>query len=802
MFRYYLKTSLRNILRHKGYAFINVASLTLGMASCIAIFLWVLDELSFNDFHKNIDSLYRVEQDQDYSGEKFHVNVTPHPMGPALKAEIPEVVNFTRFAPLGGKLVSYQDKKFFEDGIRAVDPSFLQMLTFPLIYGDSDTALDEPYSMILTREIAQKYFAVDNPVGKSFTLDNQYEITVTGVIEDIPANSTLEFDMLISYDFLPIDGRSIDLWPNNSITTLVQLNEQSVLADVADKISDLRARRLDTYMSSSDPGYQPDPNRIRTEFSVRPLADLHLYSYFGYGTPMGNIRYVYIFSTVALFVLLIACVNFMNLSTARSVNRGREVGLRKVFGALKGQLITQFYGESVLFALLALVCSIGLVSMLMPAFNLVSGKELTLDIWSNQDLFLGLIGVTVLTGLISGSYPALYLSGFQPAAILKGSIKASSGNALFRRALVVAQFVLSVLLIIGTGTVFSQLNYMQNKDPGYEKEHVLYIPLRGTIKESYDTLKENLENDPHVLNITGSDFRPPNIGSSSSGAKWDGKDPEVDVLISQGRVDYDFVETMKIELTSGRSFSRDFPTDIENAFLINEELERIMDVETATNSRFSFMGLDGRIIGVMKNFHFQSVRYQIEPMALAMGPDSANYMLIRISAPNVAASIDAIKSIWESLVPDYPFDFTFIDEDFDAMYRSETQMGTLLGYFSIFAVLIASLGLFGLASFTTEQRAREVGIRKVLGATVPQVTAMLCKEFFVLVAIASLLACPIAWWLLSDWLKSFAYRVEINPALFVLAIVLAMVVALVTVSFHAIRAALLNPVQSLRSENS
>ncbi len=800
MFGNYLKTALRNIIRHKGYAFINIAGLTVGMTCCIAIFLWVLDELSFDDFHQHIENLYRVEQDQNYSGEKFHVNVTPHPMGPALLAEIPETVDSTRYTQIGGKLMTYLDKAFFEDGIRAVDPSFLRMLTFPLLYGDAETALDDPYSMVVTQEIARKYFATDNPVGISFTLDNQYQFTVTGVIEKVPTNSTMNFDMLLPYEFLPIDGQSIDSWANNSIVTLVQLNENSSLAEVGDKISSLRVRRVEEYYRASDPDYQPDSSRPRTEFSVRPLADLHLYEYFGYGTPMGNIRYVYIFSTIALAVLLIACINFMNLSTARSANRAREVGLRKVVGAVKGQIITQFFGESVLFAFIALICSMVLVTVLMPAFNLVSGKELTLDFWNNRALFLGLSGITLLTGVISGSYPALFLSSFQPVAILKGSIKASAGNILFRRGLVVGQLILSVLLIIGTGTVFNQLSYMQNKDPGYDREQVLYIPLRGQIGESYDVLRTALQNSPNVVNVSGSSFMPPNIGSNSSNAEWDGKDPELEVLISLGMVDYDFVETMKIEMSSGRSYSRDFPTDSGNAFLINEELERIMGLESAVDSRFSFIGVEGRIVGVMKNFHFQSVRYQIEPMAILLDPEEINFVLVRIPAQNIAESIEAIKNVWEGVLPAYPFDFTFIDEAFDDMYRSEARMGTLLSYFSIFAVLIASLGLFGLASFTVEQRTREVGIRKVLGASVLEVTTMLCKEFFAIVVLASLLACPIAWWLLRDWLSTFAYRVDIDPKLFALAIALAMLVTLATVSYHAVRAALQNPVQSLGAE--
>lgn len=799
MLKNYLKITLRNIVRHKGYSFINIAGLAIGMACCLFIVLWVLDELSFDRFHEKADVLYWVEQDQDYSGEKFHVNVTPHPMGPALKEEIPDIVDATRYTGFGGVLLRYGEKAFFEDGIRAVDPSFLRMFTFPMLKGDPNTALDEPYSIVLTREIAEKYFGNKDPVGQMFSADNQYELTVTGVVEDIPLNSTLTPDMLVPYEFMRIVGRTNDEWASNAILTFVQLHEQSAVPVVNEKISALRARYVEIDARERDPDYTPDPNNRRTEFSLRLLMDAHLYQYFGYGMPMGNIRYVYIFSAIALFVLLIACINFMNLATARSTNRAKEVGLRKVVGAVKGQLVLQFYGESIIYAMIALVVALALVGLLLPAFNTLSGKELSLD-WNSLRLILGLTGITVLTGIVAGSYPALFLSAFRPVAVLKGSGQSGTKRPLFRKVLVVVQFTLSIFLVIGTGVVYNQLKYMRDMNLGYDKERLVMIPVRGEIGQSYGTLKSELLQDARVLGVSGTGQKPSFIGSNSSGAEWDGKDPEMRVLIGYNPVDYDVVETMKIEMAEGRSFSEDFPGDLSGAFLVNEEVVKIMGVESAVGARFSFLGIEGRIIGVMKNFHYQPLRNEIEPIAFVLDPDSIRYILVRIQSGDIVSSLDTVREIWTRIIPQYPFDYTFLDEDFDSMYRTEERMGTLLNYFSVFAIIIACLGLFGLASFTAEQRTKEVGVRKVLGASAPQVTVLLGKEFLFLVVLSNLLAWPVAYMVMDNWLQNFAYRTDIGVDLFATAAALALVIAIITVSYHAIRSALSNPVDALRHE--
>jgi ABC-type antimicrobial peptide transport system permease subunit len=517
---------------------------------------------------------------------------------------------------------------------------------------------------------------------------------------------------------------------------------------------------------------------------------------------MGQIKYVYIFSLIAFFVLLIACINFMNLSTARSANRAREVGVRKVVGALKGHIIRQFYGESVIYAFIALVFAVILVVLLMTPFNNLSGKELSLGILGSGMILVGFLGVTLFTGLVAGSYPALFLSSFQPVRVIKGSLKSGTGGSLFRRILVVVQFALSIFLIIGTVVVYSQLHYMKNRDIGYDKEHLVYIPMRGQTGQFYEALKNALVRDPRILGVTGSGHRPSNIGSNSSGANWDGKDPDQVVLIGISSVDYDYIDTIGIELKEGRPFSKEFGTDQTEAFIVNEEVAKLMGKESIVGERFSFAGRDGHIIGVMKNFHYYSLRNKIEPLAIYLRPAAEGfyYTMIRIPSENISASLDFVKETWQRVVPAFPFEYSFLVEDFEYYYRSEERMGDLLKYFSILAVFIACLGLFGLASFSAEQRTKEIGIRKVLGASAQQITLLLCREFFVLVLLANIIAWPVAYFVMGNWLQDFAYRTSLGLLTFVLTMALALVIALLTVSFQAVKAAVANPVDALKYE--
>lgn len=785
MIKNYLKIAFRNIKRHKGYSFINITGLAIGMACCLLISIWILDELSYDKFHENADTLYRVEENQHYSGRVFHVNVTPYPLAPALKEEIPEIIDAARYVRAGGMLFRYGDKVFFEDDVRAVDPSFLQMFTFPLLKGEKASALDSPYCLVISEDIAKKYFGDENPLGKVISINNQYEFTVKGVMRNVPHNSYLQFDILIPYEFLEKTGRTSDHFDSNSILTVVQIQKNASLQQVNEKILGFIRTRV------------PDS---KTDLELMPYTRIYLHAYSGYGKDAGAIQYVYIFSIIALFVLLIACINFMNLSTARSANRAKEVGLRKVVGALKHHLIRQFYGESVVFAFIALFFALIIVTILLPVFSNLSAKELSWGVAGIGTILIGLLAMTLFTGLVAGSYPALFLSGFQPVKVLKGSLKSGAGSSRFRKILVVTQFTLSIGLIIGTVVTSKQLIYMKNRKLGWDKEHLVYIPLRADIKKSYKPLKEELIKDSRILSVTGTEQLPSDIGSNSSGSDWEGKDPDFSLLIGTNSVGFDFTETLKIEMAEGRGFSKEFLSDLEKNFIINEELAKIMDKDSVVGERFEFMGVEGKIVGVMKDFHYQPVHYKIEPLAFLVAPERVNYMLIRIPPERVTDSLQFIEERWNQIIPNYPFEYRFLDERFDRMYRTEERMGTLLQYFAVLAVFIACLGLFGLASFTAEQRTKEIGIRKVLGASIPQISVLLCREFFMLVLLANVIAWPLAYFVMKNWLQNYAYRTSLGLIVFAAALGMALVVSILSVGFQAIKAAIANPANSLRYE--
>jgi ABC-type antimicrobial peptide transport system permease subunit len=503
---------------------------------------------------------------------------------------------------------------------------------------------------------------------------------------------------------------------------------------------------------------------------------------------------------IAFIVLLIACINFMNLSTARSANRAKEVGLRKVVGAIKGHLIRQFYGESVVYAFIALLFAVGIVTLLLPAFSDLSGKELTWGVAGIETVLIGLLGITLFTGLVAGSYPAMFLSSFQPARVLKGSLFSGSGGSLFRRILVVVQFALSILLIIGTAVVYQQQGYIKNMRLGWDKEHLVYIPLRADTRRSYDTLKQELIQIPQILNVTGTSQLPTHIGSNSAGAQWEGKDPEFSILIGFNAVDFDFTETLKIEIVEGRSFDKQYTSDQNQAWLVNEEVAKLMNKDSVIGEGFNFQGIDGTIVGVMKNFHYQTLKNKIEPLAFSVNPKYLNYMIVRIPPEEVSASLSLIEKTWKRVIPAYPFEYRFMDERYDRMYRTEQRIGTLLKYFAVLAVFVACLGLFGLASFMAEKRTKEIGIRKVLGASVTQIARLLCKEFFILVIVANVIAWPAAYFIMKKWLQSYAYRTDMGFFVFIGAMLLALLVAILSVSYQAIRAAMANPADSLRYE--
>jgi len=811
MLKNYFRIAFRNLCKHKGYSFINIAGLAVGMACSLFILLWVQDELSFDRFHANAETLYRVEQDQEGGQGKFHVNVTPYPMGPALKAEIPEIKDATRVAFPGTLLIRYGENAFFEPRVRAVDPQVFRMFTFPLIKGDPAAALSRPGSLVLTEEMAKKYFGSADPMGKAVTINNAHAFTVTGVLKTIPLNSSLSFDMLAPFDFVKTLGQYVDSMGSNNISTFVELHAQGNVASAGEKISQLvRNRNIAEIRGNPEimKQIQSDPEaRRRFEsyrgptFTLRPLVDLKLFEYFGFSRNDMAIKYVYTFVAIALFVLLIACINFMNLATARSATRAKEVGLRKVVGAQRKSIVGQFYGESILIAFLAGAVSFVLVVLLLPAFNALSGKSITLDALLGEKFLLGILAVNLLTGIVAGSYPALFLSAFQPVRVLSGRVSGGLKSALFRKTLVVLQFSLSILLLIGMGVVSRQVDYMRTKKLGYDKEQLIYLPMRGETSSSYAAFKEQLLRNPRILGVTATHQPPTSISSNSWGADWDGKDPTQRVLIGYGSVDFDYPETMKIEMAAGRPFSRKFATDSGRAFLVNEEVPKLMglDAASAVGKRFNF-GVDGTIVGVMKNFHYQSVRSAIEPLAVLVDPTEFRYAVVRLKAGEVPDSLEGVKETWRRIYPQYPIEYRFFDEDFGRMYQADERMGSLLKVFAGLAVVIACLGLFGLASFTAEQRTKEIGVRKVLGASSPGIVLLLSKEFAKWVLMANVLAWPVAYLLMRNWLQGFAYRSVVAWWLFVLAGTGALAIALLTVSFQAFRASQTDPARALKYE--
>lgn len=789
MLRNYIKISLRNIQRHKGYFSINIIGLAIGIAGCLLISLWVLDELSYDRFHAHADLLYRVEADQDYSGQKMHIFSSPTQLAPALEEQIPEVRYATRFTRFGGLQLSYRNHSFFEQDVRAADPSFFKMFSFPLLNGDMEKALQEPFSIVISERMAEKYFSEEDPIGKVIKAENQFELIVTGIIKNAPSNSTLRYEWIVPFIFVrDYLHRMPEGWVP-AISTYVQVQEESSIALINEKITQLI--------------HQHQKNKS-TIFFLNPLTRLRLHAYVGRGEVIGNVRYVYIFSVIAFIVLLIACINFMNLSTARSSVRSCEIGLRKVVGAQRGNIIRQFYSESFIYTLGAFLLAVLVAILLLPLFNQVSEKQISASILRSGPVLMALIGILIFSTLLAGSYPALLLSAFRPVNVLRSSLGMGKKRAFFRKALVVVQFSLSIFLIIGTGLVFNQVNYMKQTDLGYDKEHLVLLPLRGDVGDSFDAFKNEILSYPAIQGVTAMSRRPTFIGDYSRDATWDGKDPEQDIRVIFSAVTYDWVKTLKIELVSGRDFSPVFPTDATGGFLINEEIAKQMDkdMDSVVGLNFSMFGRKGKIIGIMKNFHFQPLRRNIEPLVVLMAPNPRwlGNIVIRIQPPDISATLAFLEKTWKKVLPAYPFEYAFLDEEFDRIYWREQRMGTLLTSFAFLAVFVACLGLLGLASFTAEQRTKEIGIRKVLGASVSSITFSLCRDFAQLVALANIIAWPVAYLVGRNWLQQFAYRIPVGWPLFVLTGILALLISLLTVGYQAIKSARANPVNALQYE--
>jgi predicted permease len=790
MFKNFFRILFRNFSGNKLTTSINVAGLAIGLAASLLILLWVQNELSYEKFNKDAEEIFRIEEDQFYSGEKYHVTVTPFPSGPVWKEKIPEIKEQVRINRLPRFLFRNGEKVFFESSLIAADSTIFRVFTMPLLTGNPETALNSPYSVVLTKKLAEKYFGQEDPLGKSLSLENKIQVMVTGVMENLPNNSNFTFEAILPYSLQrELRVQTSTSWGNNSIFTYVKLGKGADREAVNKKLTDVVLE------------FVP---QTQTKFMVFPLLDIHLHQQFGYGENNGPVTAVYVFTLIAVFVLVIACINFINLSTARATARAKEIGIKKAAGADRLTIFRQFMLESAFLVFISLVFALLIVGLLLNTFNSVSGKHFTMGDLLSLKFILGFVAAGVVVGIASGIYPALYLSSFKPAAVLKGETN-TGGKGRLRQILVVVQFSLSILIAITAIFMFLQLKFLQNKQLGFNKENLLCIPMAENMKPKYSALKKELMREPLVKGVTASTSNPIRIGSNSGGADWDGRDPQKSVLIGVNAIDYDYTSTMGMELVSGRDFSLDFTGDMARDtignFLINEEVAKIMGTGDPVGKSFRFMGLNGTIVGVMKNFHFKGADQVIEPIAFALTDvRRLNVILVKLAGNNVPEALKSVEKIWQTIVPDYPLDYTFIDQDYDNLFRSQIRLTALLKYFTILAVIIACLGLYGLSLHSAERRTNEVGIRKVMGAGSWHVIYSLSSEFIVLVVISIIIATPAGYIIVSKLLKEFAYRIEINYLIFAGISLSAIIIAFLTVGIQAFKATGINPAEALKVE--
>ena len=776
MFKNYFKVALRNMQKHKLFSFINISGLAIGMGCCILILLWVKDELSYDRFYDNSDNLYVATFSNGST-------VTPTALAEFLKTEYPEIINTSRFNYLGSTFFVHGENTIAENQGVMTDPGFLTMFTIPFLYGDPGSALKEPYSIIISERMAEKYFGKDDPVGKQLTIVNTSDLTVTGVFKNYPYNSHIQFEFIVPVDLSArLWGYNLNTWDSNNIRTYVQLQNNTISQSVDLKISDVVEK------------HRPQDKR---PLSLQPITRLHLYNFNGGGA----IIFVYIFSILAFLILLIACINFMNLTTARSSMRAKEVGMRKVVGAHKSELIKQFFGESILLTIVSLLLGIIFVYLCLPFFNSLTEKQFTVGFLYEMPAISGIIGIAIITGIIAGCYPAIFLSHFQPVKVLKGTFVSGTKSAVFRKILVVTQFSLTISLIIGTLIVYSQLNYLRNRDLGFDKEYIIYFSIGSRFRDNIETIKTEMLQNPNIRSITLTN-RAPYRWETNAGigdVHWEGKtEQEVKMVVTS--VDYDYLKTFNLEMVQGRFFSRDFPTDVADAFVVNEAAVRAMEMDSPIGKSFGVWDIRGKIIGVVKDYNFESLHNEIIPMAMKILPDWNDDVCIKINPENISGTLQYIENIWKKNYPEYPFEYNFLDETINRQYLSEEQIGRIIRYFTFLAILISCLGLYGLSSYTAEVRTKEIGIRKTLGATVPGIVLLLSKDFAKLVIAANVIAWPVAYLIMDRLLQNFAYRINIGWWVFVLAGILTLAIAFITISFQSIKAATANPIDSLRFE--
>jgi putative ABC transport system permease protein len=810
MIRNYLKVAIRNLWKNKTFSFINIAGLAIGLCCFLLIALYVLDELSFDKYNANADRIYRINSDIRFGGADLHMPVTSDMMGQLLKKDYPQVEQYTRLYTFNGdKLIKKGNDYINEQHVGHADSTFFDVFTLPAIEGDTRTALNEPNTVVITESMAKKYFSSTQALGKNLEVKDQKNplYKVTAVIKDIPENSHFHFDFLFSMKNVDYNWGQLT---SHNFYTYIRLKKgtdpkafEKNFDQYIDKYVLPEAKQFMNINSMEE--FRKAGNSL--VYTLMPLTQIHLHSDRSFElSPSGNIQYVYIFSAVALFILIIACINFMNLTTARSANRAREVGIRKVLGTEKGQLVKQFLFESTTMVILALLIAIPAVWLVLPLFNDMAAKKMTTGSLFTPYILPLLIALPFVVGLIAGSYPAFFLSAFRPIEVLKGKLKLGSKSGILRSVLVVFQFWASIILIIGTVVVYRQLHYIQTRNLGFNKDQVLIVNGVGALNNNMVPFKNDVLQLPGVSSGTLSGYLPVS-NSYRSDNTWSTEavmTTKTGFDMQNWLIDYDYLKTMGMQIIKGRNFSREFGSD-STAMIINETTAKIIGYKDPIGKQLFRSGDEQghvrafTIIGVVRNFNFETLHHEVGPLAfmLSTGSGLASF---KVNAANINQLVAQIQSKWRSLAPGLPFSYRFLDESFNEMYRAEQRVGKIALVFSVLAIFIACLGLFGLATFIAEQRTKEIGIRKVLGASVQGIVQMLSKDFMKLVAISFVIAAPMAWYFMHKWLQDFAFRINISWWIFAAAGLAALLIALVTVSFQAIRAAVSNPVKSLRTE--
>ena len=789
MLKNYLKISLRNIFRNKTYSIINILGLSIGITCSILILLWVTDEFSYDHYHKNANNIYRIVGDDAVVGK---MAISCGPLAEYMKNNFPDVVSATRYMPYEeGSSFKYKDKILQIKNGAFADPDFFEMFSFSFLKGNPKTALSDLSKIVITESMAKRFFGKENPVDKTLLIDGQNPAVVSAVIKDLPANSQLQFNFIISTQILKYIGFPLDEWYNAGLHTFIQVESTTDIQKFNTQIAGIMSKQI--------PGF----NR---KLLLQPLTDIHLNTdFYGDLSGLGDKKYIYIFSAIALFLVLIACINYINLSTARVFKRSKEVGLRKIMGSNRLQVIKQFFIESIMVVVASFIIAVALIEVFLPLFNRVSGKMLTINYYDGT--FFSVVAVLfIIVALLSGAYPALYLSSVKPVHSLKNILRDGKKGSLFRKVLVVVQFSLSIILIAGTATIYRQLNFVKNKKLGFDKENIILFSAKGKFQQNYNTMKNELLKQSSIINVTAEDRLFTNSKMSTTNLYWEGKEDKTEINIGYSYVDYNFFDMLNVELKEGRNFLRDISTD-QTAFILNEEAINQLKFRRPIGKQFSLNNIRGEIIGIIKNTNFKSLHYKVQPNAYMLLSNYSDLsfkyngiIYVKTATGKTRDAISAIENIWKKENPNLPFEYHFLDETIDKQYTKEIQTGEIFSWFSLIAIFISCLGLYGLSLFIIENRTKEIGVRKVLGASIPGILKLFYNDFSKLILLSTIIACPLTWYGINKWLQNFAYRIDINVWVFVLSGGIALVIALATVSFQAIKAATANPVESLRYE--